>query len=138
LTDKCRESGGADIAARRDTVGGTHGGAGRGRKDDRRGRTEDRKGQGAVEFTVQDEDAGQTNLSRREIAERKERIDKARKQWANCKTKMGEELRKLKMESTVEIKVQEREMAEKSRRIEACKEKIRDIEEIQKTGGYEG
>jgi DNA repair exonuclease SbcCD ATPase subunit len=73
-----------------------------------------------------------------EIAERKERIDKARKQWANCKTKMGEELRKLKMESTVEIKVQEREMAEKSRRIEACKEKIRDIEEIQKTGGYEG
>jgi hypothetical protein len=36
------------------------------------------------------------------------------------------------------MKVHERELAEKSRQIEACKEYIRDIEEIQRQGGYEG
>jgi hypothetical protein len=73
-----------------------------------------------------------------EIDERKGKVDMARKQWANCKAEMGGELRRLKAESTVEMKVHEREMAEKSRQIEACKEYIRDIEETQRQGGYEG
>ena len=73
-----------------------------------------------------------------EIAERKERVDVARKQWAKCEAEKGKELRRWKMETEVEIKVHEREIAERLRRIEACKAEIREIEKVQKDGGYEG
>lgn len=73
-----------------------------------------------------------------EIAERKKRVDMAREQWGACKAEMGKELRRLKAESEVEMKVHERDVAEKSRQIEACREYIRDIEETQKKRGYEG
>lgn len=73
-----------------------------------------------------------------EIAERKEKSEMARERWANCKAEMGAELRRLKAEAEVERKVHEREVAERSRQIEGCKEYIREIEELQREGGYKG
>lgn len=79
-----------------------------------------------------------TQNCRAEIAERKERVGVARKQWEKCEAEKGEELRRWKMETEVEIKVHEKEIAGRLRRIEACRAEIREIEEVQKGGGYEG
>lgn len=72
-----------------------------------------------------------------EIAERKWKVDMAREQWTNCKAEIGAELRRLKAEAEVELKVHEREVAGRSRQIEACKEFSREIQEIQRSGGYQ-